>query len=42
VQQSVGAYALIVEAKSESARDFYIKYGFIPFDYDDHHLFLIL
>lgn len=42
VQKSVGAYALIVEAKSEGARDFYIEYGFIPFDYDDHHLFLIL
>jgi len=42
VQKSVGAYALIVEAKSKGARDFYIKYGFIPFDYDDHHLFLIL
>ena len=41
-QELVGANALIVEAKNEKARDFYLNYGFIPFDYDDHHLFLIL
>lgn len=42
VQKSIGAYALIVEAKNIRARNFYIKYGFTPFDYDDHHLFLVL
>ncbi len=42
VQKSVGAYALIVDAKNENARDFYIQYGFIPFNHDDHHLFLVL
>ncbi|WP_108648101.1 GNAT family N-acetyltransferase [Polynucleobacter rarus] len=41
-KEFVAAFALIVEAKNEKARNFYIKYGFISFDDDDHHLFLIL
>ncbi len=42
VQKIVGAKALIVDAKNSQARDFYIEYGFTPFEYDDYHLFLIL
>jgi predicted GNAT family N-acyltransferase len=38
--QQVASLAVIVDAKDESARRFYLHYDFLPFPEDDHKLFL--
>ncbi len=40
--ESVGVYALLVDAKDTSAKNFYLKYGFIPLTDDPMTLFLPL
>lgn len=40
VSASVGAYAVAVVAKSEGARAFYARYGFVSLEDDRLHLFL--
>jgi len=39
-QESVGIYAIVVDAKDEITRRFYEKYGFIPFQEEPLKLFL--
>lgn len=40
VAQSVASFAVRVDATNETARAFYLRYGFIPFPADDLKLFL--
>lgn len=42
VSATVGVYAVDVTAKDERARDFYVKFGFIPLVDSPMHLFLPL
>ncbi|MCH8157717.1 MAG: GNAT family N-acetyltransferase [Nitrospinae bacterium] len=37
---SMAVHAVLVKAKDESAKSFYMKYGFIPFEKEPFHLFL--
>lgn len=40
--ESIGVYALLVDAKDETAQEFYLKYGFIPLASEELTLFLPL
>ncbi len=40
VSERVGVYAVTVDALKESARDFYLKFGFLSLQDDPLHLFL--
>lgn len=40
ISQSVGLYAILVDAIDDTAKGFYVKYGFVPFQ--DHPLTLFL
>lgn len=42
VSEEVAAFAVIVDAKNNQAKDFYLKYGFISFKDHDLSLFLPL
>ena len=41
-RQSVGGYALLVEAKGEEAKSFYYRYGFRPYLNTPNSLYLPL
>jgi ribosomal protein S18 acetylase RimI-like enzyme len=41
-RQSVGGYALIVDAKGEAAKSFYRRYGFRPYLDTSNSLYLAL
>jgi len=40
ISRHVGVRAVEVHALDQSARAFYLKYGFIPLQDDQHHLYL--
>lgn len=40
--ESVGVYAMLVDAKDETSKNFYLNYGFIPLTIDSMTLFLPL
>jgi hypothetical protein len=40
ISQQIGAFAVVVSAKDDAARDFYRKYGFISFGDNERQLFL--
>jgi GNAT superfamily N-acetyltransferase len=42
VSAEIGTYAVVVDAKDESAKRFYLKYGFLPFEIFGNALFLPL
>ncbi|MFZ7240841.1 GNAT family N-acetyltransferase [Avibacterium avium] len=42
ILSDIAAYALIVDAKDQSAVDFYQQFGFLPFSKDIHKLFFPL
>ncbi|HDX0975794.1 GNAT family N-acetyltransferase [Avibacterium paragallinarum] len=42
IRSDIAAYALIVDAKDQSAVNFYQQFGFIPFSKDSHKLFFPL
>ncbi|MFY1026519.1 GNAT family N-acetyltransferase [Actinobacillus seminis] len=42
IRSDIAAYALIVDAKDQSAMDFYQQFGFIPFSNEAHKLFFPL
>lgn len=40
VSEEIAVFAVIVDAKNSQAKDFYLKYGFIPLEDDELSLFL--
>lgn len=40
ISEQIGVRAVEVEAINEGAKNFYLKYGFLPLSDDQHHLFL--
>ncbi|MEZ2227713.1 hypothetical protein [Microcoleus sp.] len=40
LSSEVGIFAVIVDSKNQQAKDFYLKYGFIPLEDDELSLFI--
>ncbi|MGK7872843.1 MAG: GNAT family N-acetyltransferase [Xenococcaceae cyanobacterium] len=42
VTESIGARAILVHAKDQKAKEFYLKFGFEPSFIDEYHLYLLM